>query len=316
VLCLILVQCLIVVPFGSFYSDLSQTADTSIRPGSVKNRTLIDIFDGTVLQDLIKKMPEELRDFILWLVLCSDGVEVQKDVTWTPVTAKIMNWPSGVRSLLGAILMLAVFPPHVKNYDQMFLPIVEQLAALAPRTGTGFTVNDIVRFVVMAIHLNDTRGVPGGCCGSHAPCYNGSCVHCVVPGQYHHSVMVLPGSVRGLPDAEHCTLRQRALRAKYATEFAGCKRLAELADKIRPQSRTHTSCLKSGRRCTGKTKSKTAEAFHGVACFSRLLWYHKIPLHNRYDEAHTFANHLKNEIAYIGVRQPPVHTHRTPQRDT
>ena len=128
-------------------------------------------------------MPEELRDFILWLLLCSDGVEVQKDTTWTPVTAKIMNWPSGVRCLLGAILLLAVFPPHVKDYDQMFLPIVEMLAKLAPRTGTGFTVNDIVRFVVAAIHLNDTRGVPGGCCRSHAPCYNGSCVHCVVTGQ-------------------------------------------------------------------------------------------------------------------------------------
>jgi hypothetical protein len=262
----------------------------------------VDIFDGNVLQDLIKKMPIELRDFILWLVLCSDGVEVQKDVTWTPVTAKIMNWPSGVRSLLGAILMLAVFPPKVKNYDQMFLPIVEQLAELAPRTGTGFTVNDVVRFVVMAIHLNDTRGVPGGCKGSHAPAYNGSCVHCVVPGQYHQCVTVLPGSVRSLPPVEQCNLQQKALRAKYATEFAGFKDLADLADMNRPQARTHTSCLKSGKRCTGSKKSKKAEAFHGVACFSRLLWYHKIPVHNRYDEAHTFANNLKNEIAYIGVR--------------
>lgn len=292
-----------IYPVSSFYADLSASADTSVRPGSVKNRTLIDIFDGTVMQNLIKKMPEDLRDFILWLVMVSDGVEVQKNVSWTPVTAKIMNWPSGVRCLLGAILLLAVFPPNVKNYDQMFLPIVEMLAKLAPRGGTGFTVNDIIRFVVMAIHLNDTRGVPGGCCGSHAPCYYGSCVHCVVPGEYHGCSTVLPGSVRALPAPDQCTAAQMRLRTAYAAEFSSFPSLAKLADMSRPQARSHTSCLESGRRCTGTEKSRKAEAFHGVSCFARLLWYHNIPKHNRYDEAHTFANNIKGEIAYIGVPQ-------------
>jgi hypothetical protein len=266
----------------------------------VQNRVLLGIFDGKVLQDLIKKIPEQLRPFVLYLLLVSDGVEVQKDTSWTPVTAKILNWPSGVRTLLGAIILLAVFPPHVRDYDQMFLPIVEQLAALAPK-GPGFTVKDIQRWVMVAIHLNDTRGVPGGCCGSHAPALIGSCVHCVQAGQYHKKSTVLPGAVRALPPADKCNAAQKRLRDEYEHEFAGCQAIAKFARMDRPQKRTHKACMESGRRCTGSKASKKKEAFHGVSCFSKLLWYHKIPIHNRYDEAHTFANNIKNEIHYIGV---------------
>ena len=287
-------------PTYSFYEDMSTASDTSLRTDHVKDRIMLDIFDGQVLQDHIKKIPEHLRDFILYLLLVSDGVEVQKDVTWTPVTAKILNWPSGVRTLLGAIIMLAVFPPHVKDYDQMFLPIVEQLAKLAPRAA-GLTVNDITRWVMMVLHLNDTRGVPGGCMGSHAPALVGSCVHCVQVGQHHKVSTVLPGAVRALPPLDKCNNEQRRLREEYAKEFAGVDRVAKFATMNRPSNRTHTSCLESGRRCTGSVASKKQEAFHGVSCFSRLLWYHKIPKHNRYDEAHTFANQIKNEIHYIGV---------------
>jgi hypothetical protein len=100
---------------------------------------------------------------------------------------------------------------------------------------------------------------------------------------------------------DHASRAENNLRDQYATEFAACPKIADFAFLPRPQARTHTSCIDSGRRCTGSKKSKQLETFYGVSVFSRLLWYHKIPKHNRYDEAHMFANNIKNELAYIGV---------------
>ena len=70
---------------------MAQQTDLSVRPGSVKHRTLLDVFDAQVLQDLIRRMPAEQQAHITYLMMVSDGAEVQKDTSWTPVTAKILN---------------------------------------------------------------------------------------------------------------------------------------------------------------------------------------------------------------------------------
>ena len=70
---------------------MAQQADLTLRPGSVKHRTLLDVFDAQVLQDLIRQMPAQALAHIIYLMMVSDGVEVQKDTSWTPVTAKILN---------------------------------------------------------------------------------------------------------------------------------------------------------------------------------------------------------------------------------
>jgi hypothetical protein len=222
----------------------------------------------------------------------NDGVEVIKNVTYTPVTIKILNMLAGLRGALGTLLFIALFPPKVLDYNAMMRPIVDMLVDLAPGAA-GLTMEDgKVIHVALAWILNDTRGVPTGCCGKQAPCFCGSCVLCVVQGQRHHTVTILPGAVRTLPPSH-------ALRAAYAEEFKAYQPIAMLATLPRSKKRTHAKILASGRRVLGGAQEKD-EAFKGVSEFSR-IWYHNIAKHTKYDLAHALANQVKDTIRYMMV---------------
>jgi hypothetical protein len=104
---------------------------------------------------------------------------VEVNVSYTPVTLKILNLPAGMRGALGTLLFVALFPPKVKNYNAMMRPIVDMLLDLAPG-GDGITVREKVSHIVLAWILNDTRGVPDCCCGKQPPAFVGSCVRCVM----------------------------------------------------------------------------------------------------------------------------------------
>jgi hypothetical protein len=227
----------------------------------------------------------------------NDGVEVRKNVTYTPVTMKMLNMPGDMRGALGTMLFVALFPPKVKNYNAMMRPIVDMLIDLEPR-GVGITVGQLVMHVALAWILNDTRGVPSCCCGKQPPAFCGSCVRCVVQGQKHHTATILPGAVRTLPMGH-------PLRAEYAEEFQEYDPIACLASLPRCRKRTHASILASGRRARDGADEKT-EAFKGVPEFAR-LWYHDIAKHTIYDLAHALANMVKDSIKFMMVHAQQRH---------
>jgi hypothetical protein len=205
---------------------------------------------------------------------------------------KILNMPGVLRGALGTMLFMALFPPHIKNYNAMMRPIVDMFVDLEPR-GRGIAVDDKVIHVALAWILNDTRGVPSCCNGKQAPCLCGSCVKCYVQGQSHHTSVVLPGAVRTLPIPHD-------LRDKYAEEFAAYEPLAVLATLPRSGKRTHKGIIKSGERVLAGADQKT-EAFKGVTEFAR-LWYHNIAKHTIYDLAHALANMVSDTVQYVMVR--------------
>jgi hypothetical protein len=67
----------------------------------------------------------------------NDGVEVEKGVAYTPVTAQLYDTPPEVRGLLRSIVLLGYFPPYVKNYKNMFTPISAQFKKHAPNSDEG-----------------------------------------------------------------------------------------------------------------------------------------------------------------------------------
>jgi hypothetical protein len=222
----------------------------------------------------------------------NDGVEVEKAVSYTPVTFKILSLPPGLRGALGTIVMIALLPPKIKNYNSMFRPIVDMLVALAPE-GAGISVDSRTVSLVVAWLLNDTRAVyttagPGKC----PPAFVGSCVRCVVQGQRHLATTVLPGAVRLLPIGD-------PLRARYAEEFAAYRPLQMLADMPRCAKRTHASIIASGRRVMAGAPFKE-EAFKGVSEYARLP-YHNVAKHNVYDLAHALANMIKDMLKFLMV---------------
>ena len=227
----------------------------------------------------------------------NDGVEVTKNVTYTPVTIKILNMFAGLRGALGTLVFIALFPPKVKDYNAMMRPIVDMLVDLAPGA-EGLTLEDgTLIHVALAWILNDTRGVPTGCCGKQAPALIGSCVIDVVQGQRHHRSTILPGAVRLLPP-------NHALRADYAEEFEAYEPIAVLATLPRCNKRSHTKIVASGRRVLAGAAEK-GEAFKGVSEFVR-LWYHNLAKHTKYDLAHALANQVKDTIRYMMVHTPSI----------
>jgi len=71
----------------------------------------------------------------------NDGVEVTKSTTFTPITAKVLNYNGKMRGLLTNIVLLGFMPPGVKNYQNMLLPVVEMYAKRAPSTGKPLQVH-------------------------------------------------------------------------------------------------------------------------------------------------------------------------------
>jgi hypothetical protein len=222
----------------------------------------------------------------------NDGVEVRKNVSYTPVTLKLLNLPGDMRGALGTMLFVALFPPKVKNYNAMMRPIVDMFVDLEPR-GRGIAVGDQAIHVALAWILNDTRGVPTCCCGKQAPALCGACVRCVVQGQTHHTAVTLPGAVRTLP-------MDHVLREEYAEEFKEYEPIAVLASLPRCRKRTHSSIIASGKRVLAGAEEK-GEAFKGVSEWCR-LWYHDIAKHTIYDLAHALANMVKDSIKYMMVQ--------------
>ena len=151
----------------------------------------------------------------LYLAVTTDGTEVQKGISYTPVTSKVLNLPSSLRSKISNIRLHAVFPPSVQDCNSLLRPFVEELLKHRPAGGSPIMLRHpttgrlIHLYVHLAYTLNDIRGVPVVTGGHHPPCTEGSCARCKVRGIYRHNRTILPGAVRGLP--RNSALRTRSL---------------------------------------------------------------------------------------------------------
>jgi hypothetical protein len=90
-----------------------------------------------------------------------------------------------------------------------------------------------------------------------------------------------------------------ALRKAYAKEFKASPTLKDWAKKKAPSMRTKASSIASGKRVEKRQSKPTDEAYKAVDVFTRLLWYHDKNKHVIYDNAHQFANVLKQMMNSI-----------------
>ena len=131
------------------------------------NRELRDVYQGSSMVDLFHNEPDEGKAEWLYASLTNDGVEVTKNVSYTPIVMKWFNLPPHLRGNLGAFFLIGVLPPKVSNYQAMFRPVAEMLATRQPGPkGTSLQVFDSSRQldvdirVVVPCFLNDVRGTP------------------------------------------------------------------------------------------------------------------------------------------------------------
>ena len=86
---------------------------------------------------MFKSLPPHLQEWVMYFVLVNDGVEVEKNVAYTPITLKVLNEPKDRRSKMGCIWLAAFFPPKVGNYQAMFTPLAANSSRGCNRGRTG-----------------------------------------------------------------------------------------------------------------------------------------------------------------------------------
>ena len=202
-------------------------------------------FDGSILQRQYHDSDHADKDHFLFFSLHNDGVEVEKGVSYTPVVIKIQNWSSGMRIAQSGKLLIAVFPPHVKDYQSLLEPVARMFAKHAPGKRP-LTVWDAHReatthvWYIMCWACNDLRAAPYSIMGHHGPCYIGSCSQCVIGALRRFGRMVLIGCVRLLSHDD-------ALRREYAEIFTLDEESGKLASLKAPSRRTKRAALAAGK---------------------------------------------------------------------
>ena len=274
--------------------------------GSLENRELVDWWDCGIAAELFHNMNDEDKEDYLYFACSNDGVEVEKNVSYTPVTAKLLNVAPDARGMLGSIWLLGFWPPKVKDYQAMLQPVVEMFAEHAP----GAEPIDVFdahlgerrnKWLVMAQNNNDIRGVPAATCGKAPPSLEGSCNNCEQKGVSHRRTTVLPGVVRALPEGKDAI--NDALRKEYEAVFAADADMAAFAGEGRPKKRTKASAVASGNRVRQGEAPEKDEAFKDVDLHTTMLWYHNKIKHTLYDLAHQLANVLKHILKFLKDKQ-------------
>ena len=244
------------------------------------------------------------RNVTLFVALTADGTEIHKNVSYTPVTLKVLNLQSTLRSRMSSIVLLAVLPPHIKNYNNLLRPVAHLIHRHRPGGGVPITLRHpvsgttIFLYVYLAYTVNDIRGVPGCTGGKHAPCIEGSCVRCKVRGLHRQNRTIVPASVRALAP-------QDPLRSQWETEFKKDDTLRSYAKMSRPAARSKAEVVPSAQRVlNAKTKSAKKEChkeepFTSICVLAEMLPYFDVTKHSLYDLAHMIGNFLKLIVRMI-----------------
>ncbi len=311
----------------AFYEDLDSKVDRIFasgglpdfgrpreRPaGEIDDRELVDIFDGKAFEDLHHSRDDANKNHTLYFLMCQDGVEVTKGTSYTPVTAKLLNWSPKVRSLQGNIILLGFLPPHVQDYTAMLLPIAEMFASHEPAREPLIVHDQNGRehrvWYMLAATVTDIRGYPAVSCGSSPPCYVGGCNACKVKGIRPSNDMatIMPGAVRAVSKRSESG---KALRRAYEHEFKSVPIMQTYHKDRWPASRSHDEALEEGekeeerigdRLYAKATLSKARQhlAFHGVDAFTRTLTYWDKIRNVVYDPAHEHSNMIKHIVNMI-----------------
>ena len=94
----------------------------------------------------------------------------------------------------------------------------------------------------------------------------------------------------------------QALRTAYAREFSADELLTKWSKQRAPTMRTKACSIASGERTAAKESLGKNEAYKAVDIFTQKLWYHNKNKHVLYDNAHQFANVLKQMMNVIKDR--------------
>ena len=203
-----------------------------------------DVWDGSLMAGA--NVDKENTFHIGW---CNDAAcfRSQTRESATPCNGVIYNLPPPLRSAFSAILMFAMLPQKIRNYQTFYKAIFARLddqGALAP--GAGFDIDDkgTKKHIAIANKMEDVVGIPSGMCNKGVGARNGTCCWCKAKGFFCHSKMCYPGAITEMPD----NAKGRQLREKFKRQYEQLPEVAALADAPPFAQQTVGEAVDSGRR--------------------------------------------------------------------
>ena len=174
-----------------------------------------DIWDR---KQMTKRKEEIGEKNVLELGFSSDSCVFQtwKKRAFTPNVCQMLNWPPGLRTCFGGMLLFAVFPPKVKNYYLFYTTVLEYNKNLWWKTAEGegkgllcydaFLQKEVRWYMRVAWVLEDVRGMPNPTGSKQAPAIVGACSICGVRGSKlpndKNNTTYYPGAICHCGDAE------------------------------------------------------------------------------------------------------------------
>ena len=266
---------------------------------------LRDFFSGSIFKDVIDPYIRAHGVDVFKTVVCGmcfDEVAISRWPTKNicPVLLSIYNCPPWIRNLMTMLLMVAILPTNCKNVQMYLEPAVEMFAALKPG-GDGFPVISPLTgqvetwYAMIALTINDMRGISKGNCQMQAPSKVNACNCCAVRG-FHlscYKTTMYPSAVTFLPSGHR-------LRREYRRTFSKCPTLRKMADVTQPRFFTDEyvrAAMDLAEQSDLKTTSDNHPAkkygFYQRSCFVKLLDYWRPWMMNIRDTDHMLMNRVR-----------------------
>ena len=266
---------------------------------------LRDFFSGSIFKDVIDPYIRAHGVDVFKTVVCGmcfDEVAISRWPTKNicPVLLSIYNCPPWIRNLMTMLMMVAILPTNCKNIQMYLEPVVEMFAALKPG-GDGFPVISPLTgqvetwYAMIALTINDMRGISKGNCQMQAPSKVNACNCCAVRG-FHlscYKTTMYPSAVTFLPSGHR-------LRREYRRTFSKCPTLRKMADVTQPRFFTDEyvrAAMDLAEQSDLKTTSDNHPAkkygFYQRSCFVKLLDYWRPWMMNIRDTDHMLMNRVR-----------------------
>ena len=267
---------------------------------------LRDFFDGTIYRDhlepYIRSHGVDPYKTIL-CAMCFDDVEIcrwpKKNIC--PVLLSVYNVAPWVRNLLTMLFMVAILPTNCKNGQLYLEPVVQMFAELKPG-GSGFPVVSPVTgltetwYAMIALTINDMRGISKGNCQVQSPAKTNACNCCAVRG-YHiksYGTTVYPSAVTFLPPGD-------PLRDEYRETFRNCQELRRLADTLEAPRFFSDEYVRaamalaedSDKEMSNDNHPAWTYGFFQMSCFVKHLDYWRPWMMNIRDTDHMLLNRVR-----------------------
>lgn len=249
-----------------------------------------------------------LSFFLSFTCECRSVFKRGKNENLTPVLAFLLNLPPGLRTTFAGILLCAVMPSQLKDYDALLEYVLRQWTHML-EGGEGIDVWDahtqtkITVWIRIVFMVEDSQGLKNPLCCKGIGSIIGGCPFCQIEGLpgssgsrcYPCAITHLPRNNRHPEAAKYASLRR-----EWITEFKNWPEYKALASVGPPTKMTRQKALASAKLLNEKKIKEVQASYKQKPALSKVLgpdWDFTSRVLN--DVAHAVYNAVCNVFSLV-----------------